>query len=135
MHLLIIFCIYSMNYSAFSPFGAGYPSQKAKLSSRGQVGCLAQPPRLLGESQDDGFGWRATASGLSPSNRGGCASERLHHGLFFRVVGRASSDNGLKIRLNPSSQALGPGPGPAPRAQAQGLRRRMRHLDKRPKKS
>ena len=33
------------------------------------------------ESQDDGFGWRATASGLSPSNRGGCASSRLDHGL------------------------------------------------------
>ena len=36
---------------------------------------------LQGESQDDGFGWRATASGLSPSNQGGCASSRLDHGL------------------------------------------------------
>ena len=51
-----------------------------------------QPPRLLGESQDDGFGWRATASGLSPSNRGGCASSRLDHGLkFCRIQGGCAS--------------------------------------------
>ena len=39
------------------------------------------PPVSCGESQDDGFGWRATASGLSPTNLGGCASSRLDHGL------------------------------------------------------
>ena len=31
----------------------------------------AQPPRLLGESQDDGFGWRATALGLFPIKQSG----------------------------------------------------------------
>ena len=50
--------------------------------------------------QDDGFGWRATASGHSSGASfpgfglpGGCASSRLDHGLKFYVIwgGCASS--------------------------------------------
>ena len=62
-------------WTCFARFGSVLRVLEAQLSSRDQV---AQPPRLLGESQDDGFGWRATASGLSPSNRGGCALSLIH---------------------------------------------------------
>ena len=33
------FTDFFVDFSGFSPFGAGYPSQKARLSSRDQVGC------------------------------------------------------------------------------------------------
>ena len=59
-----------MKYSGFSPFGAGYPSQKAKLSSRDQVGCWRSLPDGLGSARatarlaDDGLGVRRPAGNV-----------------------------------------------------------------------
>ena len=71
LRVLELFCLlWKLNFqaviksaaSAASPIAWGEPGRRLRLAG-------------------DGFGWRATASGLSPSNRGGCASSRLDHGL------------------------------------------------------
>ena len=53
------------------------------------------PRRQLGERPDDSFGWRATASGRSPSRRGGCASSRFDHGLKVCGLSRQSLQNNI----------------------------------------
>ena len=75
MSLLVIFEGFGKLRTLFAYLGTPFHDfqtwegfVEAKLSSRDQVGCQRSLPDGLGvawERQDDGFGWRATASGRS----------------------------------------------------------------------
>ena len=77
-----------MNKSAAS--AASLDSVKFQAVIKSAASAASRKPKSRGSSrgvQDDGFGWRATASGHSPGASfpgfglpGGCASSRLDHG-------------------------------------------------------
>ena len=61
--------------------GFGKVLEKAKLSSRDQVGCRRSLPGFAGEPTDDGSACGRRGSGAPLQIQGGCASSRLDHGL------------------------------------------------------
>ena len=90
-----------------SAFWCLFYRDQAQLSSRDQVGCQRGLPDCLhGENPGAVARQSKPSSWLSPSNRGGCASSQLDHGLKVQLFQSRNHQNDLFLTQNHQNPGL-----------------------------